>query len=115
MQLQGVRAPQASITNSPSSLHIYFKSEILDHMDRPCPKHTLPHGIYVAHRAHADLKVQMNRCISSSSCAFCGRNHGAGAIPDPFPNSEVKPRIADGTAAQGRGRAGRSAHRGHRR
>lgn len=36
----------------------------------------------------------------------------SGGSPDPIPNSEVKPRIADGTAASGRGRAGRSARAG---
>ena len=35
----------------------------------------------------------------------------SGGSPDPIPNSAVKPRIAESTAAPGRGRTGRSARR----
>ena len=47
------------------------------------------------------------RCACRGEPPGEASGHGGGDPPGPIPNPEVKPSIADGTAAQGRGRAGR--------
>ncbi len=46
------------------------------------------------------------RFLSKGESLDEASGHGGGDPPGPIPNPEVKPSIADGTAAQGRGRAG---------
>ena len=48
--------------------------------------------------------------IASWGSAPHERNRREGDRPDPIPNSEVKPLLAESTAEQVRGRIGRSAH-----
>ena len=159
MQLQGVRALEASITNHPSSSSqtsptIAARDRVLGHEPsgliwqlrgrrgtwtkgsaRSRRKRDSKDG-YVPHEASwlRGRGFKMS-CRTRGGPRAC-RRQGAGATahwlttckrarehpvraepqsggsPDPIPNSAVKPRLAESTAAPGRGRTGRSARRG---
>lgn len=105
MQLQARRRAQASITNSPSSSLTYTQRDVRL-------------AIVTAWRAHAAARAPGTHPGPGRATYSCPRERlpraepQSGGSPDPIPNSAVKPRLAESTAAPGRGRTGRSARRG---
>ena len=105
MQLQARRRAQASITNSPSSSLAITQRDVRL-------------AIVTAWRAHAAARAPGTHPGPGRATYSCPRERlpraepQSGGSPDPIPNSAVKPRLAESTAAPGRGRTGRSARRG---
>jgi len=75
-------------------------------------------AIVTAWRAHAAARAPGAHPGPGRATYSCPRERlpraepQSGGSPDPIPNSAVKPRLAESTAAPGRGRTGRSARRG---
>ena len=100
--MQGVRAPQPSGTNSPSS-----------------SSHAYPSGCAIeSHERCATARVARGDPAALTGPYRPARERPARArpwrrgSPGPIPNPEVKPAIAESTAASGCGRIGRRARGG---
>ena len=93
-QLQAGQPAQASATNRPSSSHRFLRV-------------ASPRAPSPARRA----AVRVARAPPEDGAQSAGRaprerGHGGGGTPDSIPNSEVKPAVAESTAASRRGRVG---------